>query len=110
MLGRRSGKPRLYGKFVQGRGFAASKLNSGPYSVPTVGITTIFSTVVLSGTSSALTTVPATVSAEIILRRGALGHNLFQIAVSVAPGMSAITRIPFGLNSSRNVSVNPRAP
>ena len=81
-----------------------------PYSAPVEGITTIFSTVVLAGKRSASTTVRATVSGDIILRLGALGHIASQIAVSVAPGMRAITRMPFGLNSSRNVLVNPRAP
>ena len=80
------------------------------YSVPLAGITTIFSTVVFSGKSRATTTVRATVSADIILRLGAFGHNVSQIAVSVAPGIRAITRMPFGLNSSRKVLVNPRAP
>src|SRR5260370_23703280 len=80
------------------------------YSVPLEGITTIFSTVAFSGNRSASTTVRATVSADIILRLGAFGHSVFQISVSVAPGMRAITRLPFGLNSSRNVLVNPRAP
>ena len=70
----------------------------------------IFSIVVFSGKSSASTTVRATVSADIILRLGAFGHSAPQIAVSVAPGMRAITRMPFGLNSSRTVLVNPRAP
>src|ERR1035438_4001348 len=77
------------------------------YSVPPEGRTTIFSTVVFSGKRSAFTTVLATLSADIILRRGACGHSVFQIAVSVAPGISAITRIPFGLSSSRRVFVNP---
>src|ERR1019366_9622997 len=81
-----------------------------PYSVPLEGITTIFSTVVFSGKSRALTTIRATVSADIILRLGAFGHSACQIAVSVAPGIRAITRMPFGLNSSRKVLVNPRAP
>src|ERR1700704_6043781 len=96
--GRRRGKPRLYGK------------SCFLYNVPLEGITTIFSTVVFSGNRSASTTVRATVSADIILRLGAFGHSVFQIAVSVAPGMRAITRMPFGLNSSRNVLVKPSAP
>src|ERR1019366_5908266 len=80
------------------------------YSVPFEGITTTFSTVVFSGKSSASTTVQATVSADIILRLGASGHSVFQSTVSVAPGMRATTRIPFGRNSSRKVLVNPNAP
>src|ERR1019366_4567978 len=80
------------------------------YRGPLEGRTTIFSTVVFSGKSRASTTVRATVSADIILRLGAFGHSACQIAVSVAPGIRAITRMPFGLNSSRKVLVNPRAP
>ena len=36
------------------------------------------------------------VSGDIILMRGASGHSVFQISVSVAPGRSPITRIPRG--------------
>src|SRR5258708_4134009 len=81
-----------------------------PYRVPVEGRTTIFSTVVLSGSRRASTTVRATVSADIILRLGAFGQSVFQIAVSVAPGIRAITRMPFGLSSSRSVLVKPSAP
>src|ERR1700678_108577 len=80
------------------------------YNVPIEGRTTSFSTVVSSGSSSASMTVRATASGDIILRLGAFGHSVFQIAVSVAPGRRATTRIPFGLNSSRSVLVKPRAP
>ena len=60
--------------------------------------------------SLALTTARATVSADIIFFLGAFGQSEFQIAVSVAPGIRAITRMPFGRNSSRRVLVNPSAP
>src|SRR6266853_2928513 len=82
----------------------------GSYSAPTEGITTIFSVVVFCGNKSALTTVRATVSADIIFCLGAFGQSEFQMAVSVAPGIRAITRMPLGRNSSRNVLVKPRAP
>src|SRR5216683_5520634 len=98
-------------------GDAASHVSTGNqtfppaiHSVPLEGITTTFSAVVFSGKSSTSITVRATVSADIILRLGAFGHSVSQIAVSVAPGIRAITRMPFGLNYSRNVLVNPRAP
>src|SRR5215472_2364614 len=80
------------------------------YSGPVVGCSLISSTVLFSGRDSAHTSAVATVSGDIIFLRGASGHSAFQMSVSVAPGMSAITRIPFGRSSSRKVSVNPRAP
>jgi len=40
---------------------------------------------------------------DIIFFLGALGHSVFQISVSVAPGNRAMTRMPSGRSSSRSV-------
>src|SRR5712691_10341581 len=76
------------------------------YSVPALGRIANSSTVLLAGSTSAFTTAVATVFGTIIFFRGASGQSVFQMSVSVAPGMSAITRMPFGRNSSRKVFVN----
>ena len=47
---------------------------------------------------------------DIMRRRGASGQNCCQIAVSVAPGRSATTRMPRGRSSSRRVSVKASRP
>jgi len=80
------------------------------YSVPALGRMVNSSTVLSAGRFRAFTTASATVFGDIIFFRGASGQNVFQIAVSVAPGSNAITRIPCPRSSSRSVFVNPSAP
>ena len=70
----------------------------------------ISSTVLCGGTFNAAIRACAITAGGIIFFRGALGHSVFQMAVSVAPGRSAITRIPWSRSSSRSVFVNPSAP
>src|SRR3989442_8791 len=103
-------------------GFAAAfthiLLNLGS-NIPSVGASRAIARVmgayfVLYPRPRELTLVPLivffTVSGSIIVLRGAAAQGMFQIAVSVAPGRSAITRIPFSRSSSRSVLVNPNAP
>src|SRR5690349_15661572 len=80
------------------------------HRAPPGGKILISSTTLSRGSFRALTTASATADAGIIFFRGASGQNVFQIAVSVAPGRSAITRIPLFLTSSRRVLVKPSAP
>ncbi len=77
---------------------------------PAVGRISRVSTVEFGGSRIALTTAAAMVAGDIIFFRGACGQKLFQISVLVAPGMRAITRIPFPRSSSRRVLVRPSAP
>jgi hypothetical protein len=112
--------PRV--KSVRRRASAASTLNPEEhavfcccrtlslYSVPALGKIVSSSTVLSVGTKSAFTTACATVFGDIIFFRGASGQKVFQIAVSVAPGRSAITRMPCPRSSSLRVFVNPSAP
>src|SRR6266705_6900858 len=94
-----------------GTGFPFNRVTACHYySVPALGRIANSSTVLLAGSTSAFTTAVATVSGANIFFRGASGQSVFQMSVSVAPAISAITRIPFGRNSSRKVFVNPRAP
>jgi len=86
------------------------RLDRRPYRVPAVGKMVSSSTVLSSGRVSALTNACATVSADIIFLRGASGHSVSQMSVSVAPGNSAITRMPVDRNYSRSVFVRPSAP
>src|ERR1700727_2119249 len=77
---------------------------------PTVGRISSVSTVAFGGSRIALTAAVAIVAGDTIFFRGACGQNEFQMSVSVAPGIRAITRMPLGRSSSRNVLVKPRAP
>src|ERR1700680_2092964 len=83
---------------------------AGRYNVPEVGRISSVSTVAREASVSVQTTAFATVLGDIILRRGACGHSVFQMAVSVAPGRRPMTLIPLGRNSSRRVLVKPSAP
>ncbi len=94
----------------RGETLCTLRLAGSPQSVPADGIITSSSTVLSAGKTSVFTSACATVSGCIIFLRGASGQSVFQIAVSVAPGRSAITRIPFSRSSSRSVLVNPSAP
>src|ERR1700704_4076939 len=86
------------------------KQRVGRYKVPDVGRISSVSTVAREASVIAHTTASATVLGDIILRRGACGHSVFQMSVSVAPGRRPMTLIPFGRNSSRRVLVKPSAP
>src|SRR5216684_3771419 len=81
----------------------------GRYNVPEVGRISSVSTVARESSVIAQTTASATVFGDIILPRGASGHSVFQMSVSVAPGSSPMTLIPFGRNFSRRVFVKPSA-
>src|SRR4051812_19207183 len=70
----------------------------------------MLSTVALGGSRMAAKIAWATLSGDIILRRGAWGQRVFQISVSVAPVCPPMTRIPRGRSSSRKVLVKPSAP
>src|SRR5256885_15019183 len=67
------------------------------------------SMVALAGRRTAERTASATVSGDIILRRGACVQRVFQIFVSVAPASSPMTRMPRGRSSFRGVLVKTRA-
>src|SRR5438132_13446305 len=94
----------------RGETLCTLRLAGSPQSVPADGIITSSSTVLSAGKTSMFTSACATVSGCIIYLRGASGQSVFQLAVSVALGRSAITRIPFARSSSRSVLDNPRAP
>jgi len=70
----------------------------------------ISSMLVSSGVFKAAMTAFAMDSGRIIRFRGAPGQKVFQMAVSVAPARSAVTRIPFSRNSSLRLLVKPSAP
>src|SRR5205085_676982 len=80
------------------------------YNVPATGPIINSEITVPSGTLMACKTASATVAGGTMRSRGASGQNCCQMSVLTAPGISATTRIPRSRTSSRNVSVNPRAP
>src|SRR5256885_1861967 len=79
-------------KEKKGENLCTLRLAGRPPNGPADRMITSSSTVLSAGKISAFTRACATVSGCIIFLRGASGQSVFQIAVSVAPGRSAITR------------------